>query len=80
MQPLVSQDQVCQAANIVAEKYIYTDDLLEMERCMDSSNPVCWPMCPSPVCLENWEEALSSHPDRRFAAYIHSGFSSTGRG
>lgn len=60
----------------MAGRYIYTDDLLKLEQCIDSSNPVSWPVGPSPICLGNWREVLSSHPDRGFAAYIYSGFHS----
>jgi len=66
------------AANIVAGRYAYLQDLLEIDRCRDSATtpPVQWPVCPSPIHLENWEDFLNAHPDQQYAAYIRSGLAS----
>lgn len=61
------------AANIIAGKYVYCNDLLKLEEHRDPSCPVQWPVCPSPIRLANWSEFLQTHPDKQFAAYIHSG-------
>lgn len=63
------------AANIAASRYIYLQDLLEFEECVDHCCPVSWPVCPSPIVLANWDQFLRAHPDQRFAAYIHMGLS-----
>ena len=62
-------------ANIVQGRYIYIEDLLKLEKCVDESNPVWWPISPSPINLHHWQDPLASHPDRRFAAYIRNGLS-----
>jgi hypothetical protein len=64
-----------QAANIVAGRYIYLGDLLEFEECIERQCPAAWPICPSPIKLANWDKFLRSHPDQKFAMYIHSGLS-----
>ena len=61
------------AANIMDGRYIYMEDLLGLEECMDRECKVSWPTSPSPICLNNWMEFLALHPDQRFAAYIQSG-------
>ena len=63
------------AANIVAGKYKYMEDLASFEQCIGEVCPVQWPLCPSPIAISNWTVPLLAHPDQRFAAYIHSGLS-----
>ena len=63
------------AVNVVAGKYIYLKDLLELSECVDQRYPVQWPVCPTPVHLCNWEGFLQSHPDQGFASYIRTGLS-----
>lgn len=72
----ISSDSISlKAANIMNGNYIYTDDLLSLEECTDTTRPVSWPTPPSSICLANWEGPLRSHPDQRFAAYIRTGLS-----
>lgn len=61
------------AANIVAGRYQYTDDLLKLEDCTEDDCLVTWPVYRSPVHLANWTPFLASHPDGAFAAYIQAG-------
>ena len=61
------------AANVINGRYIYMEDLLGLEECIDTTPPVAWPVAPSPVHLSNWEGHLRTHPDKRFATYICSG-------
>ena len=63
------------AANVVAGKYVYLQDFLELSECVDQRYPVQWPVCPTPVRLCNWEGFLQSHPDQGFASYIRTGLS-----
>ena len=58
------------AANVINGRYIYMEDLLGLEECIDTTPPVAWPVAPSPVHLSNWEGHLRTHPDKRFATYI----------
>lgn len=59
----------------MAGRYTYLRDLLEFEERVELQCPVAWPVCPSPIKLANWDKFLQSHPDQKFAAYIHSGLS-----
>ena len=59
--------------NVYAGRYIYMEDLQNLDKCRD---PVQWPTCPSPVRLNNWTAFLHCHPDQTFVSYIHSGLSS----
>ena len=61
------------AANIVNNNYKYLEDLLHLELLVEPQRTLSWPVCPSPIQLSNWDKFLRSHPDQRFAAYIHSG-------
>ncbi len=61
--------------NVHAGRYIYIEDLLELDECNELSCPVQWPVGPSPVHLNSWQEFLHCHPDQTFASYIHAGFS-----
>lgn len=56
-------------------KYIYMQDLSSLEELVENFPGPSWPICPSPVCLENWSQFLQCHPDKAFASYIHNGFS-----
>ena len=70
---LPPQNQITlKAANIDGGGYLYTNDLLKLEDCREEGSPVQWPICPSPIQLQN---SICSHPDHRFAAYIHAGLS-----
>ena len=64
-----------QVANISCGKYLYTQDLLQLDSCTDTSRCCQWPVAQSPVHLTNWIPSLVAHPDRVFAAYIHAGLS-----
>ena len=63
------------AANIEGGRYVYLQDLRELDRQSMHSAPISWPTCPTPLRLENWVEFLSSHPDQEFASCIHMGLS-----
>ena len=38
--------------------------------------PLCWPQCPSPVCISRLAFYLEGHPDQEFATFIIRGLSS----
>ena len=61
---------------MISGRYKYIDDLLDLERRMDNSLPVCWPISPLLLLIDNWRGVLRSHPDQRFASYIYSGLTS----
>lgn len=74
--PLVPTSHISvRAASIVTGQYIYTEDLLKLDKCTDKNFPMSWPTSPSPICLSNWMEFILAHPDHRFASYIHAGLS-----
>ena len=62
-----------ESANIVAGRYAYTRDLLQLDRCTDASNPPLWSVPPSPLCLANWTEFIAAHPDQEYASYVQTG-------
>ena len=62
------------SANIVAGRYAYTWDLLQLGGFTGVPNVPSWPMSPTPVKVANWQEFLATHPDHEYAAYIQSGF------
>ena len=62
-----------ESANIVAGRYAYTKDLLQLDRFTDASNPPLWSVPPSPLCLANWTEFIAAHPDQEYASYVQTG-------
>ena len=38
-------------------------------------HPLCWPKCPSPVCVSRLAFYLEGHPDQEFATFIIRGLS-----
>ena len=62
------------SANIVAGRYAYTRDLLQLGGFTGVPNVPSWPMSPTPVKVANWREFLATHPDQEYAAYIQLGF------
>ena len=63
---------------VVGGHYWYTADLLALDSCVHPQPilPATWPLCPSPVNLQNLVPFLMRHPDQRFAQYICQGFTS----
>ena len=73
--PLNNQHITLPAANLVDGHYIYMEDLARLNAYTDPDYSLTWPVCPSPIRLENWVPFLQSHPDKAFAAFIHKGLS-----
>ena len=58
------------------EEHTYTDDLLRLSQCKSPSRPpLASQFCAivTPLQVEAWAEALSSHPDRAFVKYLLDG-------
>ena len=55
-------------------RYRYVQDLLALEACTGTYPSPLWPVCPTPVRLDNFCPSLHQHPDQEFARYIHQGF------
>ena len=62
------------AGNVFAGRYRYIGDLMALESCVPPTQPIQWPRGPTPVFIDRLLPYLSSHPDRLFVQYIHSGF------
>ena len=65
-----------ESANVGDSRYVYLQDLKELDAQSLGSTPISWSPCLTPVRLDNWAELLSSHPDREYALYIQTGLSS----
>ena len=60
----------------VQSRYMYMEDLLELNRRVPSdvvTLPEGVNMIATPLCWEAWARELQSHPDREFAEYIVGG-------
>ena len=64
-----------EVANIRSGRYVYMEDLRELEKCTDDGDLMVWPTCPSPVHVAGWGEYIRAHPDQDFGSYIYRGLS-----
>ena len=55
---------------IVAGKYRYTQDLLQLSRGIPSTPPYSWPRAPSSLSVQSFWQCLQSRLDRQFAEYV----------
>ena len=53
-----------EVANIRSGRYVYMEDLRELEKCTDDGDPIVWPTCPSPVHVAGWGEYIWAHPNK----------------
>ena len=60
---------------IIAGRYRYLQELLQLDSNIVCDPPYSWPRGPSSLCVEVFEGYLKSHPDRNFANYILRGLS-----
>ena len=60
---------------IIAGRYHYLQDLLQLESIIRCSPPYSWPRYPSLLCVEAFARYPSSHPHKNFAEYILGGLS-----
>lgn len=51
------------------------DQLLQLEAQIPFTQPISWPMCPTPIRVNSLIPYLNNHPDQRFAHYIINGLS-----
>ena len=72
---LLSHGPSLPCANIVNGRYKYTDELLQLASVSSPPSYQAWPRYQTPIRVEELHQYLASHPDQRFAAYIHDGLS-----
>ena len=61
---------------IIAQRYRYLRDLVQLETSAPHISPVEWPRCPSPLSPGAFARHLHSHPDQGFVTYILRGIAS----